>query len=218
MHLIQIGSTNTLWPKFCQYIQQQDAGIVEESNVLDRYCEQKIRSALMDPSIVGFRGSDALCFDWQSPRSKHFAHIQTAAHFSNCVVYHHATMWCIHPCAGLWCSFRAVAVFPVALDFDCLLPPIHTPSLLSAQEIRQMVSLTTRAQREGWSDPATLLAIRLVPSIGISYTYDDLQLYYHYQRNFKQCLHAIHTRSTHLLENDDTWQRMKAKAQKLLQN
>jgi hypothetical protein len=79
---VVIGSTNVFWPKFVQYIRT-----VPElpANPVDSFYQQAVDTVLamepFDKMVYETR------FDWNSPRTGKFVHIQTAGHLAgSCAV------------------------------------------------------------------------------------------------------------------------------------
>jgi len=167
-----IGSSKIFWPKFVRYIKLK-ASIPKDP--VQTYSNEVINKVL-EKVMVG-RKYDVR-YDWYTPATGKYAHIQTIGHVAGVAFYDKETMWSGHSTFGLWFVFRAVVV----LDADYTGPDPTVPRpILTPQEKETILNLTKQAVSEGWSNSATLLQIRLTCEHGKSqWQYEGSMLDYFY--------------------------------------
>jgi len=185
---IIIGCTKTFWTHFVQYIQKINT---IPKDPMNSFCKDTIEDVLANNELVQLYQHD-IRYDWNSPSSGKYVHIQTCGHFAGVAHYDQDIMWSVHPTYGLWFVFRCAVVFK--LNYQGVSPTL-APSNLFTQEIKdEMKKWTNVAIEEGWSNLETRLKIRDSCPIGrdqYKYQGDMFDYFYPIKRSAKSVLETI---------------------------
>lgn len=150
-----VGSTKTFWPHFERYIRGFDEKSVPK-DPMDSFYQYSITSALSSHPIIS-KIPYEVRYDWNTPRSGLFVHVQTAGHLAGFAFYDKDVQWSCHPTYGLWFVYRAVITFD--LDWSGPPPPQPTP-VLDEETKKQMRVWTEVANSEKWQVRSTRLKLR----------------------------------------------------------
>jgi len=170
---VVIGSSKIFWSKFVEYLKQKGNA---PADPVQTYCSEACNSVL--EMLLEKRIPYDVRYDWHTPRTGNYVHIQSVGHVAGIAFYDKETMWSAHSTFGLWFVFRAVIV----LDVDYVGPDISAPEpVITPIENERMKILTQKAIAEGWKNVDTLLQIRLSCERGRSeWQYEGTMLDYFY--------------------------------------
>lgn len=164
---VVVGSTKVFWPSFVRYIRSFDEGSLPKDPV-DSFYQHVVTEALKSPEISNIRCD--VRYDWSTPRSGQFVHVQTAGHLAGFAFYDKDVGWSCHSEYGLWFVYRAVITF----DADWVGPVPKLPEPVFDEQMKQeMEKWTEVANSEKWQVRATRLKLRDSCPIGKDqYRYD----------------------------------------------
>lgn len=150
-----VGSTRSFWPHFERYIRSFEENDLPK-DPMDSFYQKSIDEALKAHPAI----SSVACevrYDWSTPRSGKFVHVQTAGHLAGFAFYDQDVFWSCHPEYGLWFVYRAVITFDV--DWAGPSPFLPKPVFddLTKTEIKKWTEI---ANSEQWQVRATRLKIR----------------------------------------------------------
>jgi len=135
-----IGSSKFFWSKFVEYIKQKGS---VPADPVQTYCTEATNSVL--ESLIGKSIPYDVRYDWHTPSTGKYVHIQTVGHVAGIAFYDKETTWSAHSKFGLWFVFRAVVV----LDVDYVGPDISTPEpVITPLEKERIKTLTQKAIAE----------------------------------------------------------------------
>jgi len=157
---VVVGSTKVFWPYFSRYIRSFDEGSVPKDPV-DSFYQKVVSDVLNLSEISGV--SNEVRYDWNTPRSGLFVHVQTAGHLAGFAFYDQEVGWSCHPTFGLWFVYRAVIIF----DADWMGPSPTLPEPVFDEQTKQeMKKWTEVANSERWQVRSTRLKLRDACPIG----------------------------------------------------
>ncbi|KYR01619.1 hypothetical protein DLAC_01619 [Tieghemostelium lacteum] len=184
-----IGCTKQFWEHFNRYIIEQ-AEIPKDP--MNSFCKDTIEQVIKN-NVPIHQYQHELLYDWNSPRSGKYVHIQTCGHFAGIAQYDKEIMWSVHPEYGLWFVFRAVLVVNVEFNPESL-PQLPTEPILTVPVKNRMKALTQQAIEEGWANLETRLQIRDCCPIGkekYRYSGDMFDYFYPISRTSREVLETI---------------------------
>ncbi|PRP80704.1 hypothetical protein PROFUN_11577 [Planoprotostelium fungivorum] len=186
-----IGNTKSSWPHFVSYLQR--VGMIKDP--VEHFCREAVAGVTSQKRFSSL--NPEVRFDFDTPSSGKFVHIQTAGHVSGTAYYDKETFWSIHPHYGVWFVYRAVVFFPTITYL--LEDPILPVNLFTPEECKEIGRLTEKAQMERWRDMRTRLLIRDVCPIGKDkwrYEGDQLDYFYPIERTKEEVLRDLLDRET----------------------
>ena len=148
------GSTKVFWPHFVRYIRSFDEDALPKDPV-DSFYQHVVSEALKSMEAMNIRTD--VRYDWNTPRSGQFVHVQTAGHVAGFAHYDQDVGWSCHPEYGLWFVYRAVITFEA--DWAGPAPGITEP-VFDEQTKQEMKKWTDVANSERWQIRATRLKLR----------------------------------------------------------
>lgn len=151
-----VGSTKAFWPFFEKYVRSFKDPETLPKDPIDAFHEHVVSETLKSREVLANTEWEAR-YDWNSPRSGRFVHVQTAGHLAGFAFYDQDVFWSAHPVFGFWFVYRAVVVFNC--EWEGPLPALPLP-VLSHDVKLQIVSLTQIANDERWQNRLTRLQIR----------------------------------------------------------
>ncbi|EAL69995.1 hypothetical protein DDB_G0274205 [Dictyostelium discoideum AX4] len=191
---IIIGCTKNFWPHFEQYIKRINNVPKDPMNcfVIDTIEGVVENNQFIKPYEFEIR------YDFNSPSSGKYVHIQTCGHFAGVASYDKDVMWSIHPTYGLWFVFRSCIIIKINYQGDS--PNLPPTNLLTQFEKDEMKRFTQIAIDEGWINLETRLKIRDACPIGREFRYEGNMFDYFYplKRSSKSVLESLI-----LIENND---------------
>lgn len=165
-----IGSSATFWQPFLAWLSDPLM-----PDPVDSYTKHVVERTLRNTAS---EARTDVRYDYYFPPDPRFIHVQTAAHVAGIAFYDRDVMWSVSDVYGLWCVFRSVVIFP---DMRWVGPfPSELSSLITEAERLEIKRLTGVASAERWQNPATLLRIRDVVTVGKAHRYQGDQLDFFY--------------------------------------
>lgn len=174
-----IGNTRGMWETFVEAI-RRDPGRLEQSDPLDTWVEEQVRSALR-PVAIDYR----ILWGHEPSTSGAYPPLQQYAERAGLASVSE-TQLSVHPLYGPWIALRAAVVF------DTPGPPGRPPARPSVCEscdaaCRDALQRALRATeggevdgvREAWE---CWVEVRDACSAGADYRYSDEQIRYHYRK------------------------------------
>jgi hypothetical protein len=150
-----VGSTKSFWPYFERYIRSFGPDELPK-DPMDSFYQKAIDDALKSHPLLASIACE-IRYDWSTPRSGKFVHVQTAGHLAGFAYYDQDVFWSCHPEYGLWFVYRAVIVWDVDWAGPSPTPP---KSVFDEHTKAEMKKWTEIANSEQWQVRATRLKLR----------------------------------------------------------
>ncbi|EGC33486.1 hypothetical protein DICPUDRAFT_92412 [Dictyostelium purpureum] len=185
---IIIGCTKNFWKHFEEFIKR-----INEipKDPMNSFVIDTIENVIKNNQKIQ-EYEHEIRYDFNTPASGKYVHIQTCGHFAGVAAYDQDVMWCVHPTYGLWFVFRSVVI--IKINYEGKSPVLPPKDLLSDFDKSEMKKHTQIAIDEGWCNLETRLKIRDACPIGkelYRYEGDMFDYFYPLKRSSKSVLEAM---------------------------
>ena len=203
---VVIGNSRALWPAFLNWLSRQSQP-EEVQDPLDKFIQSTVEQAIAELCSSSGVAHD-IFWPWES--GERLVSMQRVAIVCGMCYHDTETQLAIHPKFGAWVAFRAVVVFDA--PGDAVPTPERLGCLMSEEEkvaAREAMAAALRASDEanlctqlhgekGMERDVRLAwaALRDCVAVGREARYSEAQLTYHYTKDKKVLLQAMHDHLT----------------------